>query len=415
MLDCLPDEMTSDDNPRTKVAAARLWAATKFPYLASALFASTVVLQPGCETISVDRQWRIYADPALLESLSAVELGKLYVHLIGHVLREHAERADFMRVREEKSREAWNRATDAEINDDLADQDAVPQVASELPADLSCGNGQLAEAYLPHAGAARRRWDCGSGCDNGNRPWDSSGSAGTNEDQGIGAQQAQLLRLGVAAEIQRQDGQLPGSVPAGLMRWAESILPSRVDWRRVLAAEIRNGIASVAGNVDYTYRKPSRRAGSAPDVVLPAMHRPVPDVAIVCDTSGSMHDELLARALSEVEGILARGGLRSAQVRVLAVDTNVHAVRRVTTARQVLLAGGGGTDMGEGIRAAAALRPRPSVIVVLTDGFTPWPTAPPRGIRVVVGLLKQYVTQPRVLAPPWARTVEIEMERAILR
>jgi predicted metal-dependent peptidase len=165
----------------------------------------------------------------------------------------------------------------------------------------------------------------------------------------------------------------------------------------------------VAGNVDYTYRRPSRRAGSVPKVILPAMHRPIPNVAVVCDTSGSMHEQLLARALAEVEGLLARGGLRQAQIRVLAVDTNVHAVRRVSRASQVELAGGGGTDMGAGIAAAASLRPRPSVIVVLTDGFTPWPDKPPKGVRVVVGLLTQSMIPIDHFAPPtWARIVRIE-------
>ncbi len=147
----------------------------------------------------------------------------------------------------------------------------------------------------------------------------------------------------------------------------------------------------------------------SPKVILPAMHRPIPNVAVVCDTSGSMHEELLARALAEVEGLLARGGLRQAQVRVLAVDTNVHTVRRVSRASQVELAGGGGTDMGVGIAAAARLRPRPSVIVVLTDGFTPWPANPPKGVHVVVGILAQSTIPVDRFAPPaWARIVRIE-------
>jgi len=86
---------------------------------------------------------------------------------------------------------------------------------------------------------------------------------------------------------------------------------------------------------------------------MPSRRRPIPDVAVVCDTSGSMHAELLARALGEVEAILGKAGLRQTQVRVLAVDTNVHAVRRVSRGAQVELEGGGGTDMGSGIAAAA--------------------------------------------------------------
>jgi predicted metal-dependent peptidase len=82
----------------------------------------------------------------------------------------------------------------------------------------------------------------------------------------------------------------------------------------------------------------------------------------------------------------------------------------VTSAKQVQLAGGGGTDMGAGIAAAASLRPRPSVVIVLTDGFTPWPERPPKGIRVVVGLLVEPDAPMAHLypAPGWARTVRID-------
>ena len=66
--------------------------------------------------------------------------------------------------------------------------------------------------------------------------------------------------------------------------------------------------------------------------------------------------------------------------------------------------GGGGTDMGAGIRAAAALRPRPAVTVVLTDGYTPWPAEAPKGMRVVVGLIGAQTPE----APRWARSVRVE-------
>jgi predicted metal-dependent peptidase len=217
-----------------------------------------------------------------------------------------------------------------------------------------------------------------------------------------------LLRLAVAAEVQRQHGREPGTVAGGWLRWAETVLPSRIDWRRVLAAEVRHAVATVAGNVDYSYKRPSRRAHLHEDVVLPNLVRPVPEIAIVCDTSGSMHDRLLARALAEVESVLRRAGLRQKQVRVLAVDAAVQTVRRVSRASQVALAGGGGTDMGEGIAAAAELRPRPSIIVVLTDGFTPWPERPPPGIRVVVGVLDEGGLPPAWSPPEWARTVFID-------
>jgi predicted metal-dependent peptidase len=114
---------------------------------------------------------------------------------------------------------------------------------------------------------------------------------------------------------------------------------------------------------------------------------------------------LLAMVLAEVEGLLRALGL-ARQVRVLACDTAVGPAQRVSSARQVQLVGGGGTDMGAGIGAAAALRPRPAVTVVLTDGYTPWPSSPPKGMRVVVGLLGQQAPD----APAWARAVRVEAE-----
>ena len=60
--------------------------------------------------------------------------------------------------------------------------------------------------------------------------------------------------------------------------------------------------------------------------------------------------------------------------------------------------------MGAGIDAAMALRPRPSVVIVLTDGYTPWPAAAPRSATVVVGLLGPRPPEP----PSWARVVHIE-------
>jgi predicted metal-dependent peptidase len=218
------------------------------------------------------------------------------------------------------------------------------------------------------------------------------------------------MRAQVAGEILDCARKGIGTVPSNWKRWAEELLEPTVDWRRVLAAEVRRGVMSVAGCVDYTYRRPSRRASASPDVVLPALQKPVPEVAIVCDTSGSMSGDQLTTVLSEVEGLLKGIGLRGSGVRVLAVDAAVQTVRRVSSARQVELVGGGGTDMGKGIAAAAALRPRPSVVVVLTDGMTPWPAQAPPGMRVIVGLIDGPLgigSSGTWRPPAWARVVRI--------
>ena len=58
--------------------------------------------------------------------------------------------------------------------------------------------------------------------------------------------------------------------------------------------------------------------------------------------------------------------------------------------------------------AAARLRPRPAVVIVLTDGFTPWPQRPPPRTRVVVGVLTERGAPFEFPLPDWARIVRIE-------
>ena len=410
----LPDHEPPLDG--RKVAAARVFAASRYPYLASALFAARICPSAKSGSVAIDRGWQIHADPIVLDAMPVDDLGRLLVHLVSHVLREHAARAGRLLVREtDGGPEAWNRASDAEVNDDLVPDGMVPPCAGELPADLGAEDGGIAEHYYERAHLARRRWDCGSGCDGEERPWDGTG--GGENDLGLNDRDQEFVRLGVAAEMQRSYDLEPGSVPSGWLRWAERILPSRTDWRRVLAAEVQVGVVRAAGMVDYSYRKPSRRSESTPSVIMPMLDRPVPDVAIVCDTSGSMTGDLLARVLSEVEALLQRLGLRGTQVRVLSCDAQVHSVKKVSRASQIALLGGGGTDMGAGITQALSLKPRPSIVVVLTDGFTPWPSEAPRGAKVVVGLLEGRrgsfgLFRPAPSPPPWARVVRISEDDA---
>lgn len=381
------------------LAPARLWAARRFPYLATGLFGASVTADPGSGTVSVDRRWRMRADPDLTAQWSAAELGSVLVHHVCHLIRDHAERAVTAGVGPDES-SRWIRAADAEINDDLIPAGLELPGSPIRPEDFGARDGRLAEEYFEVLGtravsASAPGWfDCGSAADG--RPRD-----GLGDDDGLSDVRADLLRRQVAREVARA-GREPGAVPSGLLRWARDVLSPQVDWRRRLDAELRRAVADVAGAADYSYRRPSRRASSSPGVVLPALRRPVPELAVVCDTSASMSDELLEMSLAEVTGLLRGLGL-ARRLRVLACDAAAGPAQRITAAREVTLVGGGGTDMGAGIAAASALRPRPSVCVVLTDGYTPWPREAPRGLRVIAGLLGADAPD----APEWARSVRV--------
>jgi predicted metal-dependent peptidase len=193
-------------------------------------------------------------------------------------------------------------------------------------------------------------------------------------------------------------------MPGEAARWVNDILEPVVPWRQVLAAAVRRGVGWTHGHTDYTYTRISRRQSAAQRIILPATRRRVPEVAIVVDTSGSVDDGLLAQALGEVDGVLAGLGVSGGSVTVLATDAAVQAVTTVRAAADVQLGGGGGTDMGAGIAAAISARSRPTLIVVITDGYTPWPTQPPP-IPVVVAVVGR---APHELpaTPSWAHRVE---------
>lgn len=450
---------------RQKLAAARLWAANRFPYLASALFATAVIERRGIggDGVAVDARWRLYVDPDAAGQWTVPDLGTLLVHHTGHLIRDHAGRAETLGVTEATA-ERWSTVADAELNDDLADVGLTMPGNAVFPEDLGHERGRLAEEYFAlersdaepepraddeqtggddrsgrgdpedqddrggdgdgrsDAGVGgdppprqRPSSDHGSGAHGHQRDWEDPGDGDEGDassgPSGLSNHERDLLRAQTAQQLLDAVRTGQGNVPANWRRWAEELLAPTVDWRRALAAEVRRGVQFVAGAVDYSYRRPSRRASTSPTIVLPALEKPVPEVAIVCDTSGSMGARQLARVLGEVEGLLDSIGLRSSGVRVLAVDAAVQAVRRVSSARQVELVGGGGTDMGRGIAAAAALRPRPSVLVVLTDGLTPWPSEAPRGMRVIIGMLTgtpagRMTSLPA--SPHWARVVRID-------
>jgi Putative metallopeptidase domain/VWA-like domain (DUF2201) len=412
------------------VATARLWAASRFPYLASAVFGVQPREAPGVGTVAVDESWRLWVDAEVSARWSPAQFGSVLVHHVCHLLRAHAERARAAGVVPDESASGaarrytgtagaarsvpsqrrrsvrWIWCADAEINDDLVPAGLQLPGEPVLPRHLGHQPGRLAEQYYSAEARPGRRpngWDldCGSGADGCCRTWETR--PGT--EPGLQPWQARLLCRLAAQEILRHAREI-GTVPAGLTRWASELLDPKVDWRRALAAEVRKAVADVTGAVDYSYRRPSRRATVTGDVVLPALRRPVPEIAVVCDTSGSMTDDLLAASLAEVEGLLRALGL-ARQLRVIACDTAAAAAKRVTSARQVELTGGGGTNMGAGIAAAAALRPRPAITVVLTDGLTPWPDAPPRAMKVVVGLLGTGPGDQPPEPPAWARAIQV--------
>lgn len=434
------------------LAAATLRLVISRPYLAVAACGLRRVPCPGIGTMGVDHHWRLYYDPATIAEWTVEELSGVIYHELCHLLREHPERAPIA-----VDTQLWNIAADAEINDGLRDEGVRLPGAPIYPATIGQPDGLLAEAYYraleqqplapttgredptadttgrasadrpgvtasrPAATAvaihgkptvvnASRPADfgvettrvcagrCGSAATGVEAMWERSAKPVDGWPEGLTQSEAVVLRHQVAEAI-RAHAATVGTVPGHWIRWANARVELWVDWRRELAASVRRMIADVAGTVDYSYRRLSRRQPALGPVILPALRHPVPRIAVVVDTSGSMTNDMIHRAVAEVGAILRAAGQREA-IEVLAVDAAVHDCRRVFRADQVRLIGGGGTDMRVGLAAAAALRPPVDLVVVITDGFTPWPERRPQAFRTVIVL-----TDSRGAAPTWARAI----------
>ncbi|MFE6870231.1 VWA-like domain-containing protein [Kitasatospora sp. NPDC057692] len=406
-----PDTCTLDTG---KLYAARLHAVRVRPYLATALFALHVVESRDVPTMAVDRYWRCYASPAFVARTPVEELAGVWVHEVSHLLRDHHGRGDRLaRVRGLSSpaeRLRMNIAADCEINDDVFGDGLVAPAGAVTPEALELPPGELMEDYLRmfRLGPLTQdfAWlDCGSGADGLARGWE----LGPDGAHGLSAQQRDAVRFRVARAISGS----PGDAPAGWRRWAEEAFHPPQPWRELLGAAVRSAVSGAGAGEDYSYGRPARRSAALPGTVLPSLRRRPPRVTVVVDTSGSVSDAELGTALLEVAAICRAVGGRRDLVTVVSCDAAAQTAQRVCAAAEVPLVGGGGTDLREGFAAALRAWPRPDVVVVLTDGQTPWPTARP-SCRTVVGLFGRSTGwredgsgYRRPEPPAWARVVAL--------
>ena len=384
-----------------RLQAARLWIATNRPYYSKAIFSCPIIPTASRARVGIDERWRIYANSEHLESLTVEQTAAELMHVLNHALRDHAQRARNAGV-DAVTSPVWNAAADCEINDDLFADDLIEEDDWLFPEDLGMDEFMSAEHYFRHlldnAVPVEVRTDCGSGCHSHHLDHELQADDAALSD----FDRALLKRVVATAVADHQKAHGAGSVPGGLARWAEQTLRPKVNWRQQLAAALRSSVHHKTGTADYTWQRPSRRQQPQDSVLRPAMTRPVPSVTVVVDTSGSMSEHELDRALTEISAIIVPGD----SVRVLSADIAVHTDQHIHHTNQIHLRGAGGTNMAAGIAAAAETNP--DAIVVITDGWTPWPQTRPPGARSVIAALTDDYSIERV--PDWIQTIDMSQD-----
>ena len=394
--------------------AARLRASYQRAYFAPALFNLVPVKTDLIATMAVDAYWRVYYNESWMATHTVEENAALLIHEVGHLLRDHEARKKSAGARDAR---LWNTAADCEINDDLAAEGLPLPGDPPQPGKYGLHTGETVELYYkalstpkapskdessrgatsPGSPRAKSRdeCDCGSGAHGERRPWelppDEQSSGGT---PGVDAVKAEMVRREVAKRIMDISG-LFGDVSLGWRRWAHEVMTPKVDYMAIIRRTVRIALReSTLGRYDRTYRKPHRRQACYGEFIMPSFYQPRPRPGFLIDTSSSMQNAQLSRAMTELGALTRQLGYAS-EVIVACCDAAVHGVKKIFNPSQLQLFGGGGTDIAQGLQWFVDKKSGPiDLLIIVTDCQTEWPAeAPPFPvvtIRVGDGL-----------PPPW--------------
>lgn len=108
-----------------RLAAGRIIATRKQPYLTKSLLAMTPIPTPGLNTFAVDKRWRMYYDPQKCLEWTTEEIAAVWLHECNHLIRQHGERFDNLTPTQQNHPQEWNKATDAAINTDLKEDNIL--------------------------------------------------------------------------------------------------------------------------------------------------------------------------------------------------------------------------------------------------------------------------------------------------
>lgn len=354
------------------------------PFFASILLRRPLTATTKIPTAAIDKAGRIYYNPDWVNDMPVNQVVFLLAHECMHWIM-----ATFSREGGRNPR-GWNYATDA-VNNELLIEAGVGEF---IEGGVRWPNAQnlTAEAVyelLPKGGDGQP----GSGLDIGGPGDDLDHSGDSLTPTEARELEAQIkVELAQARDAAKQMGNMPGNIS----RLVDELLFPKTPWYVILERFMTERIKN-----DYSWSKPNRRH-IANELYLPSLNgQGMGEVAIIIDTSGSIGERELAYFAGHVNVILET--CRPVATRVIYVDTQVQHVETFAADQlPITLAahGGGGTDMREGTNWVDTNMPDAACMILLTDGYTPWPD------YVGVPLLVASTSQ----ESPIGENVKLEME-----
>lgn len=388
----------------SKISKAKARLLMEHPFFATLLLRTQVLVTDQTadgqriELAATDGN-HIYYNPEFLEDCSVEDTMAVLVHEVGHDSLMHSLRLG------SRNADLFNQAADHAINIMLEDQGfrcpkSVPggwladQKYKGLSADRIYGDlrrnppppppkggkgGQNGKGGKPGAQQPGRDWLHGDVLPN---------KASTPAEQAAAEQRAKQ-RVAAAANMARMAGKLKGD----LARMVDDFLETKVPWTDVL----RDYMLKVTKTRDSWTRRNRR----FPDVFLPSrFERKMGPIVFIPDTSGSMMGDDMEKICSEMAHCATQ--TQPENIRVLWADTEVQGEQVFNPVEfsydALKPVGGGGTDMRVPLKYAEQYDPQ--IVVLLTDGYTPWPDAPPPYPVIIINTTTSK-------CPDWAEVIEI--------
>ena len=415
-----------------RLQSARMGLLQSQPFYALLLMHMKFALDVSCETAYTDGE-RIAFNPDFITELTDSELEFVLLHGLMHVVLLHCSRA-----KKDYDWSVYNIACDIVVNSNILysynmDLSRITQgrYGESIHITPNGDEGYLYntdEVYFMVLQEEKKGEGAGGG---GNRPKKDSLETGfgnqnnaetiseDNSKDGVGfddhsfwkgddENQTQtntwLNRMIDATEIISKAGldKIAGVIPAGIERILTELTKAKTDWRTVLNDFIQEEIN------DYSFSPPDRRFSES-EFFLPDFNEKdekIHNILFMIDTSGSMSDEMITAAYSEIKGAIDQFGGKL-QGWLGFFDAEVVEPKPFESEEEFSIIrpfGGGGTSF-EIIfdYVSEKMEDNPPVsIVVLTDGYAPFPDeVKSMGIPVLWMINNEEVT------PPWGRTTRI--------
>ncbi len=356
----------------------------------------TFSLDETLDTAATDGE-RIYFGPEFLDSISDAELDFVIMHEIMHVVLQHLARKG------ERDMERFNIAADIVVNSEImnsfgGDERKISvngEPAMHLTPDGQEGYLFTAEQVYEMLGKVMPA----SGFKDDHSMWESAEENGKLQDVWV-----QRLKEACAAMEIRDPDHSRGLLPAFAERFLKELRNPQIDWRKILTEFVQEEI------MDYSFTPPDRRFDGG-DFFLPDFNERedrLENILFMIDTSGSMSDEMITAAYSEIKGAIDQfdGKLSGWLGFFDALVIPPKPFSDEAELRIIRPEGGGGTDFNavfEYVRKNMQEN-LPASIIILTDGYAPFPPE-----SVAMGIPVLWLLNNEKVNPGWGRIARITL------